>query len=211
MEGARPGGLRGRDPVVRPFRLRRPGLRTPRQGRCGPGHLLRQRPMRPVPGPGRRRPREVLHGARPPRRPRRAGRRAARAPSRRPRRRRPWGGPPHRDRPRARPDHRRRAGRALRRDRARPARHRNPSRRRQAPARRQARPADPPVLRLHRSGLRRHPGHRHRHPLGERGPLVPRRPGLAPDDGPGRLQRQEGRPPRRGPEIRPRRARRSCS
>ena len=122
------------------------------------------------------------------------------------RRRRPCRGPAHRDRPRPRPDHRRRAGRALGRDRARPARHRDPSHRRQAPARRQARPADPPVLRLHRRGLRRHPGHRHRHPLGERGPLVPRRPGLAPDDGPGRLQRPEGRRPRRGPEICPRRA-----
>ena len=78
-KGAALRGLRRRDHLLRALRRRHPHLRPSPQGRRRPGHLLRQRPVRPVPRPGRRHPGEVLHGARPAGRARRAGRRPARA------------------------------------------------------------------------------------------------------------------------------------
>ncbi len=49
----------------RPFRQRRARLQLPSQGSGSAGHFLRQRPVRPVPRPGRRPAGQGLHGAGP--------------------------------------------------------------------------------------------------------------------------------------------------
>ncbi len=74
MERPAHDGPRRRNPLFGALRQRRPRLRPSRQGRRRPGHLLRQRPVLPMLGPGRRHPGQVLHGARPARHARRARR-----------------------------------------------------------------------------------------------------------------------------------------
>ena len=199
---SRPG--RGKPSPLGPVRPRRTHLQLSSQGPRPPGHLLRQRPVRPMPRPGRRPAGQGLHGARPAR---------ARGSS-------PWTGfpscRPFPARPARRPIEEiavpvliigggpaglsaaielgKRGVAAL-------------LDRRQAPPRRQARPSNPPLLRLLRRGLRRDARHRHRHQARKRAPDLSQRPDLAPEHGPGRLQRQKGRHPQGWQALRPGQAR----
>ena len=92
----------------------------------------------------------------------------------------------------SRPDHRRRAGRHVRGDPARPARHPDAAGGRQAPPGRQAGAANPPLLRLGERGLCGHARDRYRDPAGTRGAGNRLRRGLAGQHCAGGVQRPEG-------------------